>query len=457
MNIRLLRSKLHGATVTDANIHYRGSITIDQALLEQSGIHEYELVQVVDVNNGSRFETYVILGPRGSGVICVNGAAARLVQPGDKVIIMAFGDVAPHEVGAHRPRVVILGPDNHPQETQGPEPTLLPAGAPQPGVHQPPAPVVERSRPAAYLSSIAHEFGEIERIDSIAEMRHYRELLGDLMAMGLASYSRSERPPLVLASAAVRKTLALAALKAGDVDAVLYCSTSFQEEANYRSGFADFTEATGLSNAYIIGLTLSECANVNLAILQASDMIASGRYRNILVVSADVTHASESRLVPPGISVKSDAAVSFLVSSQPRAGFIIRDSGTRRAERPWGINPKDDVQGYMTSVVGHVTSLFNGLLGANRLDKSALEAVITNNYNSSVIRTLAHTLGVPAERFFERNISAFAHAVAGDTLINLAQYASEHPLRSGQRFVLLGTGSFAWVANLVEAFVEQPA
>ena len=87
MLLNMLKGKIHRAVVTQAEVDYVGSITIDEELMEASGIHEYEQVQVVDVDNGGRLETYAITGERGSGVICLNGAAARLVQPGDRVII----------------------------------------------------------------------------------------------------------------------------------------------------------------------------------------------------------------------------------------------------------------------------------------------------------------------------------------------------------------------------------
>ena len=86
MLVNMLKGKIHRATVTQAELNYVGSITVDEELLEASGIHEYELVQVVNINNGSRFETYTIAGEKGSGVICLNGAAARQAQTGDKII-----------------------------------------------------------------------------------------------------------------------------------------------------------------------------------------------------------------------------------------------------------------------------------------------------------------------------------------------------------------------------------
>ena len=90
MQINVLKSKIHRATVTEANLNYIGSITIDEALMEASGIYEYEKVAVVDVTNGARLETYAICGERYSGVICLNGAAAHLMHKGDIVIIMAY-------------------------------------------------------------------------------------------------------------------------------------------------------------------------------------------------------------------------------------------------------------------------------------------------------------------------------------------------------------------------------
>ena len=112
MFITLFRAKIHRATVTEANLHYMGSITIDEALLEASGILPHEKVQVVNLNNGERFETYVIKGPRNSGTICLNGAAARLVQPGDKVIIIAYALMTPAEAVDFSPTVVLVDEHN---------------------------------------------------------------------------------------------------------------------------------------------------------------------------------------------------------------------------------------------------------------------------------------------------------------------------------------------------------
>lgn len=112
MTITMLKSKIHRATVTQAEVDYVGSITIDASLLKASGIFEYEKVQVVDVNNGNRLETYVIAGEEGSGIICLNGAAARCVSTGDKVIIMSYADLTAEEAISHKPMVVFVDDNN---------------------------------------------------------------------------------------------------------------------------------------------------------------------------------------------------------------------------------------------------------------------------------------------------------------------------------------------------------
>lgn len=112
MTLEMLKGKIHRATVVQAELDYVGSITIDEELLEAAGILEYEKVQIVDINNGNRFETYTICGQRGSGMICLNGAAARCVSTGDKIIIMAYGSYDVQEAKKHKPTVVFVDEEN---------------------------------------------------------------------------------------------------------------------------------------------------------------------------------------------------------------------------------------------------------------------------------------------------------------------------------------------------------
>src|ERR1043165_1128275 len=112
MRRRMMKSKVHRATVTDANLNYVGSITLDTRLMELADIREWEQVAVLDIDNGARFETYVI--PGGPGEVCLNGAAARLVHPGDKVIVITYAQYDEAELATHEPRVVHVDAHNQP-------------------------------------------------------------------------------------------------------------------------------------------------------------------------------------------------------------------------------------------------------------------------------------------------------------------------------------------------------
>lgn len=117
MKLMMFKSKLHQLRVTEANLMYEGSITIDEELMEMAGILPFEKVQVVNITNGSRLETYTIPGKRGSRVCCMNGAAARLTQVDDRIIVITYAEMTPEEAREHNPLVVIVDKDNEPRKT----------------------------------------------------------------------------------------------------------------------------------------------------------------------------------------------------------------------------------------------------------------------------------------------------------------------------------------------------
>jgi aspartate 1-decarboxylase len=131
---RMLKSKIHRAVVTDANLHYVGSVTIDPDLLDAADILEHEQVAIVDVDNGARLETYVIAGERGSGDMCLNGAAARLVQAGDRIIVISYAEYEDAELADHQPRVVHVDTSN--RQIDAATASLLAAGQRGPAPHR---------------------------------------------------------------------------------------------------------------------------------------------------------------------------------------------------------------------------------------------------------------------------------------------------------------------------------
>ena len=118
MHLSAFKSKIHRATVTEANLNYEGSVTLDADLMEAANILPHEQVQVLNVNNGERFDTYAIRGPRGSGTVCLNGPAARLAQVGDKVIILTYAWMTREELERHTPKVVLVDERNRPLRTE---------------------------------------------------------------------------------------------------------------------------------------------------------------------------------------------------------------------------------------------------------------------------------------------------------------------------------------------------
>ncbi|CAM4476735.1 aspartate 1-decarboxylase [Nocardia ninae] len=124
----MMKSKIHRATVTHADLHYVGSVTVDQDLLDAADLLEGEQVCIVDIDNGARLETYVIAGERGSGVIGINGAAAHLVHPGDLVILIAYGQLNEQEIAEYDPKVVFVDERNRPIEL-GSDPAHAPEGS----------------------------------------------------------------------------------------------------------------------------------------------------------------------------------------------------------------------------------------------------------------------------------------------------------------------------------------
>ena len=117
MRLSMFKSKIHRATVTEANIDYEGSLTIDQDLLDAAEMLAWEQVHVWDIDNGARLVTYIRPGPRGSGVVCINGAAAHLVKPGHKVILATYAEMEEREARTHKPRVILVDDDNRIRKT----------------------------------------------------------------------------------------------------------------------------------------------------------------------------------------------------------------------------------------------------------------------------------------------------------------------------------------------------
>ena len=248
----------------------------------------------------------------------------------------------------------------------------------------------------------------------------------------------------------MRQTLAAAACDPASVDHVIYATTTFWQESFYRrQEISRLLWELELTRAYPIGVTLSECANVQAALAVGAALIGAGQARTVMVVSTDCTGERASRLVPPKIGIKSDGAASVLLSREPVGPFVYL--GTRQVINAalWNLDPEASPGQYLREIGNGIKATIDGLLAAQGLSLAEIDLVIPNNYNQSVVRTVGAMIGVPAARVYGRNIARMAHAIACDNLVNLRDARDETAIAPGAKLLLIGTGPNVWGASLV--------
>jgi 3-oxoacyl-[acyl-carrier-protein] synthase III len=301
-----------------------------------------------------------------------------------------------------------------------------------------------------YISGVSYELGSSSPISEICELKENPELLDAFQTLGLKSYCKSSISPADLARPALARTLEATGIEPRRVDALVYATSSFWNPAfQRREEISRLIDDLELENAYPIGVTLSESANLQSAMRVAAGLVALGDCDNVLVVATDCISDADSRIVAPGISVKSDAAASCLISADPNADFELL--GARQTIRPglWNVDAERDLMHYMQSINDALAKTVRGVLEACGCDRGDIRQVIANNYNISVLRTYAATLGFDPTRIYSKNIGRTAHAVAADNLINLADYVAECPPPRGSLFALIGAGPNLWGASVL--------
>jgi 3-oxoacyl-[acyl-carrier-protein] synthase III len=236
------------------------------------------------------------------------------------------------------------------------------------------------------------------------------------------------------------------------VDALVYATSSFWNPVfQRREEISRLINELELENAYPIGVTLSESANLQSAMRVAAGLVALGDCDNVLVVATDCISDTDTRIVAPRISVKSDAAASCLISADPDAEFELL--GARQTIRPglWNADTERDLMQYMQAINDALAKTVRGALDASGCKRSDIRQVIANNYNISVLRTYAATLEFDPACIYSKNIGRTAHAVAADNLINLADYTAECTPPRGSLLALVGAGPNLWGASILRA------
>jgi 3-oxoacyl-[acyl-carrier-protein] synthase III len=300
-----------------------------------------------------------------------------------------------------------------------------------------------------YLRSIGYALGELRPLAEVPELAKDESALETFLALGLEKFSRSDRTPPEMAHEAMQKTLAAANVSPDSIDVLIYASDTPPMRTYYGEDIRELSCSLGLSNAYPIGLFLSECGNCHLALRQAADLIRLGRADRVLVVTSDRCVENYPR-VWTSVTVLSDGACSFLVERErPAEGFELCSTAHRTNPGLWKLDLSTQLLEYFKGVVENVGLVSRDALTAEKLAPGDVKRVIVNNYSYSVIRTFVRQAGFKMSQAYVRNLARFAHTFASDAFINLSDMTSECEVTSGDYVLMVGSATTTWGASLV--------
>lgn len=298
------------------------------------------------------------------------------------------------------------------------------------------------SQSPIYLSAIAHAIGRLRPISEIERLVRDEARMVVLSHHGLRDYSEAPEGPASLAIESARGTLTEAQLSPGDIDLVLYASTSFERREHYTTGFAQFASALGLGEVTPVGTFLSECANLVSALRLGAGLLRAGDARRILLVCTDTFPDDEARLRNQ-FTVNSDGAASCLLTTEARPGFELL--GLHQVTDQRARSPEDAPTRYMRVLEG-VRRAAAGLrekLGATR----HIDGLVVNNYHRQCVGMIARKCDFVMEQVFTDNIPRHAHLSSADGLINLRDRAAKDD--QPENLMCLTTGLATWASFAV--------
>lgn len=300
-----------------------------------------------------------------------------------------------------------------------------------------------------YLKGISYELEEPRSIDQLEDLQQNPDLLAQLKSVGVASYSASRKSPTELVAACATRTLWKAKTDPKAVDLLVFATTSFWEPEYYGKDIQSLVTKLQLENVYPIGVTFSECANLIVALAVGADAIRQGGYRNVLVVSADKSQAGKSRIVPPDVSVASDAAASVLLTGEGTGPYELLSTSRYMIPLAFERAASENFAQYLKMTTRGIHEISARTMAAVGKTPEDFAWLITNNYNTSVSSLFASQTGFAPERVYTKNIARYGHGYGADNLINLYDCAGEHPPQPGDLFCLLASGPNMWATAVV--------
>lgn len=303
-----------------------------------------------------------------------------------------------------------------------------------------------------YLSGIGYTLGEPHRIADLNEVRTNPELRDALLSesAGLENYLKSEKEPYQLGIEAVRKSLPQLDVQPNEIDGVIYATSSFWKEEYYkRRQISRLLIETDLMNAYPIGTFFSDCANFQSGVRLASSLVRAGEMKNVLLVTVDRAQGLPNRVIPPSVSIASDAGGCCLISNRPQ-GYEIKAISQRVDARLSTLDPSVNRAAYLDAVFSGIRNIVKDVLNTEQILPKDVCALVTNNYVKSTLLSIGMMCGFTPDQLFLDNVPRLAHSFASDNLINLSDLVSKIRPTSRDYYVLLGTGTQTWGAILVQ-------
>ena len=298
-----------------------------------------------------------------------------------------------------------------------------------------------------YMKGISHEIEAPRDIQQLEELRDNPDLLETLRSLGVASYSSSKQSIPELAAASASRSLWKGKIAPEAVGLLIFATSSFGEITP--KDIQWLVAKLGIKNAYPVGMTLSECANFIIALGTAVDALGQERCKNVLIVTADKTPNGNSRIVPPDVSVASDAAASVVLTTEEEGPYEVL--GTQQTMIPLAFEKSahEDFGLYLKTSIKGLTRIAEQTLSASGKQPEDFSWLITNSYNTSVSNLFATQFRVDPSRVYTANIGRYGHCFGADNLINLSHCASENRPAAGDLICLLASGPNMWATALL--------
>ena len=300
-----------------------------------------------------------------------------------------------------------------------------------------------------YLKGISYEIEEPRDIHQLDELRENPELLATLTSVGVGSYSASKRSLAELTAACAARSLWKGKVAPESIGLLILASSGFGGPELGGKEIQGLIAKLGLKNAYPVGVTLSECANFIVGLSLGIDALRQGRCENVLVVSVDKIREGATRVVPPDVSVASDAAASVVLSTEGTGAWEVIDTEQLMIPLAYEKTAYEDFGRYLKLSVQGVTEIAARTLAAAGRKPEDFSWLITNNYNLSVSSLFAHQFGFAPGRVYTANVGRYGHCFGADSLINLADCANEARPSPGELFCLLASGPNMWATAVL--------